>query len=174
MRKHVMNFERVPATGVSVSAEVFANLSDIFNSWPSHPHRPLKSRTAARAFCVCSKSERLRNAALAAAHVRDGLRQYLSKGRRSGQRVALGLCERFLSPSHATNPQAAASTDRHLQNAVEKYIYCSCYIPDLCTKFPFILSRPTRILFHSKVVACSGEFQYNLYSACSTYLWAHW
>lgn len=75
---------------------------DIFNLWPSHPHRPLKSRTAARAFCVCSKSERLRNAALAAAHVRDGLRQYLSKGRRSGQHVVLGRCERFLSPSHAT------------------------------------------------------------------------
>lgn len=31
MRKHVMNFERVAATEVSVSAEVFANLSDIFN-----------------------------------------------------------------------------------------------------------------------------------------------
>lgn len=102
MRKHVMNLERVPATEVSVSAEVFAALSDIFNLWPSHPHRPLKSRTAARAFCVCSKSERLRNAALAAAHVRDGLRQYLSKGRRNGQHVALGRCERFLSLSHAT------------------------------------------------------------------------
>lgn len=113
-----MTFERVAATEVSVSAEVFANLSDIFNFRPSHPHRPLKSRTAARAICVCSKSERLRNAALAAAHVRDGLRQYLSKGRRSEQHVALGLCERFLSPSHATNPQAAALTDRHVQNAV--------------------------------------------------------